>query len=278
MPTPKLVSPTGRDIVLKPTRPNAGLEAAYRKQLDKLIDEMNASLLYWLSAAYKANEPHAARMAVDASPAKAMRDAMNKVARRWLRNFEKGADNLAKMFADKARLYSDVALARVLKEAGFSVEFKMTAGMNDAYQAVIGEQVGLIKSIASQHLTRVETLVMQSVQNGRDLATLSEQLQKQFGSTKKRAALIAKDQNNKATATLIKARQTSIGLVQARWRHSAAGKEPRESHVKASQADGGRGQLYNIAEGCYIDGKYIQPGEEINCRCTAQPVIPGFSE
>jgi SPP1 gp7 family putative phage head morphogenesis protein len=268
----RLVAPTAKPLLLKPVRGNAGLEVEYRRRLMVLVDEMQASVEYWIAAAYKANTPEITLLASDISPAQAMRRAMAKVARRWLRNFDRGAAKLAEMFADKATKYSDTALAKVLKNAGFTVEFRMTPVMQDAYQAVIGEQVGLIRSIAQQHLTQVETLVMQSVQNGRSLGELSTQLQARYGVTKKRAALIARDQNNKATGTIVKARQLSLGITTAKWKHSHAGKVPRPSHVEAD------GTLYNVAEGCYIDGKFIQPGEEINCRCTSQPVIPGFED
>lgn len=268
MATNRIVSPTGKPETLKPVRGNAGIEAKYRKKLDALINEMNDSVLYWISAAYKANTPEA--VALDESPAMAMRSAMNKVARRWQAKFDKGADKLAAWFADSTRDYSDTALTNILKEAGFSVQFKNTAAVNDAYQAIIGENVNLIKSIASRNLTQVETMVMQSVQQGRDLGTLSKNLQAEFGVTKRRAALIARDQNNKATATITKTRQQQLGITQAKWRHSGGGKEPRHSHVAAD------GKTYDIDKGMYLDGKWTWPGVEINCRCTAQPVIPGF--
>lgn len=263
-----LVSPTGKDIILKPVHANAGIQAAYRKRINKLIEEMNASVVYWLETAYKANTP----IAADESPAMALRRAMRKLSTRWQSKFDDGAGNLATWFAQKSKDYTDGVLAGHLKEAGFTVKFKMTGGMNDAYQAVIGEQVGLIRSIAERHLTSVETMVMQSVQQGRNLGELSTQLEKQFGVTKRRAALIARDQSNKATATLNRTRQRELGIKQATWVHSGAGKEPRPSHAKA-----GRDKLvYDIDKGAYLDGKWVLPGEEINCRCTARSIIPGF--
>jgi SPP1 gp7 family putative phage head morphogenesis protein len=265
---PSLTSPTGKPIALKPVRANAGIEAAYRKKLDALIGEMNSSLLYWLSAAYK----QSGAMALDASPAMEMRAAMGRMASRWQKNFDKGADRLAVWFAQKNKNYADAALKGILKEAGFTVEFKMTPIVNNAYQAVIGEQVGLIKSIASQHLTRVEGMVMQSVQQGRDLGTLAKQIEAQFGVTKRRAALISRDQNAKATATITKTRQQGLGITQAKWRHSSAGKVPRPEHVHFN------GEIYDVAKGMWskVDGEYIWPGTALNCRCTSAPIIDGF--
>jgi uncharacterized protein with gpF-like domain len=270
-----LVSTTGKDVHLRPVRPNAGIEAAYRKRLFRLVDDMHRSILYWISATYRANEP---LLAADATPAYFLRKSMAELRARWQKKFDDGAMKLAEAYADKIRRYTDGSLGGALRDAGFSIKFKMNAPMKDAYQAVIGEQVGLIRSIASEHLTQVETLVMQSVQTGRKLDELAEQLQARFKVTKKRAALIARDQNNKATATLTRTRQLTLGITEARWRHSSAGKVPRPSHVAAGRQDGGRGQRYKIAEGCLIDGQHILPGELINCRCVAAAIIPGIEE
>lgn len=264
---PQLRAP--RETVLKPVRPNTGLQAALRKKLLSLVDEMANSVEYWLSATYKANQP---KIAADESPAAILRRKMRRLARQWQANFDDGAENIARSSAEKAKDYTDKAFQQSLKDAGFTVHFKMTDTMQDAYQAVIGEQVGLIKSIAQQYLTQVETLVMQSVQAGRDLHTLTESLQQQYGVTRRRAELIARDQNNKATATLTRVRQTELGITEAIWMHSHGGKMPRQSHVAAD------GKRYNISKGMYIDGEWILPGEKINCRCFPRSVIPGITD
>jgi hypothetical protein len=58
-----------------------------------------------------------------------------------------------------------------------------------------------------------------------------------------------------------------LGFTKAKWKHSTASKEPRQSHLKANN------KVYNIEEGCYIDGEYIQPAEKINCNCYSVPII-----
>ncbi|KAA0089476.1 phage head morphogenesis protein [Paraburkholderia sp. T12-10] len=243
---------------------------------------MHRSLIYWIQAQYRANPPPT--LAADAgfesfrdgSPANAMRRAMHRMSRRWMKAFDKGAEDLAKYFVDSAAGATDVQLMDVLKKAGFSVEFRATANVNNAMQAAIGENVGLIKSIASEHLSQVEGIVMRSMQNGRDLATLTQELTHRYGVTSRRASFIARDQANKMTAVINRTRQKELGITQAHWRHSHGGKHPRKSHIEASQADGGKGKIYDIEEGCLIDGEYIWPGELPNCRCTAQSIVPGL--
>lgn len=229
---------------------------------------MQASVVYWLSANYRAS---GAAVAMDESPADVMRKAMNKLVKRWKRRFDDMAQKLADRFANDAMKNADASLATAFKDAGFTVEFKMTSQMNNALQATIAENVGLIRSIPEKYFTEVEGLVMRSVARGRDLSYLTDELEKRYGITRRRAAFIARDQNNKATSVVQSARQQALGITQGIWKHSHAGKEPRPSHVKAD------GKVFELSKGMYLDGKWVMPGEEINCRCTWSPVIPGLS-
>lgn len=257
------------DKTLAPVRPNAGLTSRYRRALDRLIDEMNASLVYWISAKFKANQPEIAQ---DASPAMELRRTIRKLGRRWERNFDRAAPELAAYFAQAAQDRTDAALRDILRRGGFSVRFKATAAQNDVFQATVGENVGLIKSIAQQHLKNAEVQVMQSVSQGRKLSDLTRDLQENYGVTKRRAALIARDQNNKATATMQRVRQQELGITTAIWVHSAGGKKPRPSHVAMN------GKPYDVAKGMWDpdENKWIRPGELISCRCVSKSIIPGF--
>jgi len=273
----RLTSPAGKPITLSAVRPNEGLQAAYRKRLDRLIDDMQKSLVRHLRAAYRAKPPEMAQdesakeRAKGKSAANNLRDEMSKLGAQWQAQFDEAAPELAEWFAKASFDRSDRALKSILSKAGFSVEFKMTRTVNDVFQATVSEQVGLIKSIASEHLSDVQGMLMRSVQNGRDLGQMTADLQKRFGVTKRRAALIARTQNQMATSTITRVRQQELGITKCVWRHSAGGKEPRPSHVAAD------GKTYDVDKGMYLDGVWTWPGREINCRCFCQPVIEGFS-
>jgi SPP1 gp7 family putative phage head morphogenesis protein len=262
--------PKPKDRVLRPVRPNAGIELAYRKKLVSLIDEMANSISYWLKAAYRQNEPVIAQ---DELPSDVLRNAIRKLARRWTDKFDEAAQELAKYFAQDVSSRSDATLRRILKDAGISVEWKMTRAMRDILHATVAENVSLIKSIPQRYLASVESIVMRGVQTGRDLEQIAKDLQEQHGVTKRRAALIARDQSNKATASLTRARQLEIGLTEAVWVHSKAGKTFRHSHVEMD------GKRYDIRQGMWDEdeGEWVLPGQLIGCRCFARSVIPGFS-
>jgi len=266
-----------RTTVLRPVHPNRDLEAAYRRRLEAMIDAMHRSIMWWLVSGYKKNEP-ATTLAMDASSAVELGKIMAKLRRYWLRKFNEGSQDLAKYFADENKDHTDTMLERILKESGMAIKFKTSAAVNDVLQASIKENVSLIKSIAQQHLNEVEGLVMRSVQAGRDVGGLAKELERRYEITKKRAKFIARDQNSKATASITRVRQHEAGITEAKWLHSHGGKEPRPNHVAMS------GHVYKIAEGMWdpdADGKgkgrYIFPGELINCRCVSRAIIPALT-
>lgn len=260
----------GKEIVLRPLHPNAGLTAAYRTKLEKLIDEMDASVTYWVRVRYKNNEP----LAMDeAMPSNALIRTIRALAKRWQKQFDLAAWDLADYFSGAVMKRTDAALAKILRDAGFSVKFKMTKPMLDIFNATRAANVSLIKSIPAQYLKNVEGAVMRSVQAGRDLGQLSSFLEKNYGVTKKRAAFIARSQNNLASGSMNRARQVDLGITKAKWRHSGAGKHPRPTHVANN------GKLYDVKKGWFDphEKKWILPGELPNCRCVSISVIPGFS-
>lgn len=274
MPKP-LRSPRGErdrnEVVLRPLRPNLGIEADYRARLRKMVEAMHKSVLYWVECSFHQNEPI---MAQDkSSPAIALREAVRNLSRRWTRNFNRMAPKLARYFALAAADRTDANMKAILKAGGIAVEFKMTPAARDVLQATIGANIALIKSIPQQYLGQVQQLVMQSVQTGRDLEQLTKSLQEQFGVTKKRAALIARDQNNKATSAMHEARRKELGIKEGIWLHSHAGKKPRPKHLAV------HGKRYDVGKGLKVGdkGDWVLPGQEINCRCTSRSIVTGFS-
>lgn len=352
--------------VLKPVHPNAGVEAEYRRKLDAMIAGMQSSYEYWLTAAYRANEPTIAQDAAppppkrvtavegaliqtkDSSgrvlsmgpnrwwyvyvdgemlrkrngvgrewrtresaeeaglkaagktavltehvlignrfdpetllnlplattPAQNLQETLEGLGARWEANFDEAAPKLAQWFATSATGRSEANLKKILKDGGLSVDFQITPVMRDVFNATVAENVGLIKSIASQYHTEVQGMVMRSVSAGRDLAMLTGELEHRFGVTRRRAALISLDQNNKATSDMVRVRQAQFGL-QAIWLHSTAGKVPRPTHLAND------GKIYDPAVGWFDPDpkvrKRIWPGQLIKCRCVSRSVVKGFS-
>lgn len=247
--------------------PSVGDGEAYRKALERLVDEMNGSLIYWLVSRWRDDPP---TLAMDESWIGALRRTMNELSRRWQSRFDEAAPKLAAHYAKRAATRSTAELAKILQDTGLTVDFKTTAAVRTAMGASVGENVGLIRSIASEHLADVRGIVMRSASLGRDLETMSSELMERFSVPKDRAALIARHQNNMMSATITRVRQTEAGIERAIWVHSHAGKKPRPEHLAFS------GKEYDVATGAFLEGVWTWPGVEINCRCFSRPVMPGF--
>lgn len=259
-----------RPKLLPPVHANKGAEVIYRKRLRKLVEDMTASVKYFVEAAYRANEPVIAQ---DELPARVLQRVVARLGRRWQKRFDEAAPLLAEYFSKGASKRSSKAIEKVLNEGGFSVKFKMTKTMRDVMRGSINEQVSLIRSIPKKYFTEIEGAVMRSVTAGRDLGPLAKQLQTQYGVTQRRAALIARDQNNKMTANFVRVRQQELGVSKAIWMHSHGGKQPRPRHLAFD------GQEFDVAKGAPVgddDGNFVHPGEEINCRCVSRAIVPGF--
>jgi len=209
------------------------------------------------------------------TPATALNDSLGDLGAKWTARFDEAAPKLARWFAQSSSRQSQAVLKKILRDAGVSVKFQLTPTVRDIFDATVAENVGLIKSIASQYHTEVQGMVMRSVTSGRDLASLTDDLEKRFRITRNRAKFIALDQNNKATAVITRARQKEVGIEEAIWLHSHGGKEPRKTHLANS------GKRYKVSEGWYDPDprvrRHIFPGELINCRCVSRPIVKGFS-
>jgi 8-oxo-dGTP pyrophosphatase MutT (NUDIX family) len=254
-------------IVLKEIRPNLGVEAAYRRKLLDLLERMRNDLLRRLKTTY---HPVAEQIGMDDDPVVTLRRGMRLWRLKWVKRFDRMSEDIAKIFAERNQQNLDVAFRKRLKDAGFTVAFKPTERMTSAYRAVVAENVNLIKSIPQQFLKDVESSVWTNVMKGSDLHTLSKDLREKYGISHRRAAFIATDQNAKARAVFEEARRSELGIEEAEWRHSGAGKYKRPTHIAMDR------KRYKIKEGMWDPAvqKYIWPGTEPRCRCTSRSILP----
>lgn len=266
----RLVSPTGKAQVLGAIHASAAQRAAYQKRLDAYIAAMSRRVEAAMRGIWRVNPP---ALAQDALTSTDVRDAIQRLQREWQGKF----DELGRVFGRKAAIdataYTDRAFRSQLSKAGFTVQFRMTQPVQEVVASAIQENVSLIKSIPEQYFTQVQSIVTEGVRVGRDMHVISEGLQKQLGVTRRRAETISRDQTNKATASVLKARYQEVGITQARWLHSAGGRHPRPSHVDMD------GKTYDVAKGMWDRDadKFVWPGTEINCRCVSRAIIEGLN-
>lgn len=213
-------------------------------------------------------------MAMDASPAVELMKVTKRLMRNWVRVFEEEAARIAKWFGQQEARYNRNAVEQNIKGNPnldfLTVNFKhKSPAEKQMTDVIIASNVALIKTIPERYFGEVEWLVQESVRRGRDLKALSDELEGRYNLTRRRAAMIARDQNDKATEALHRARMLEMGITKAVWMHTSAGKTYRKSHIAMN------GKEFDLREGLYDPEvkRKIFPGELINCKCTCRPVI-----
>lgn len=252
-------------IKRKPTllpdfRPSAGVHAQYRAELNRMLREVRDEV----QEAVRNNWHQSAPIALDASP---LATLIDQIMIRWIQRLNELPQLLARKMVKSTLNSYDRRFDAALRKAGMTVNLQLTDTTRTAMRKAIGMNVGLIKSIPMVYLTDVQKYVNEAVDAGFDLATLTDNLDHAYHIGRNRAKLIARDQANKVHAVMEQARRQEIGIKKAIWRHSAAAKEPRQSHVKAN------GEEFDIDKGLLLDGEWVLPGQAVNCGCSSRAVI-----
>lgn len=257
-----------KPTTLPEIRPNAGIERAYSTALVSIVRQIKSDVDDELLKEFK-KQAEQKKMAMDGIT-DWVAHVIDYLISRWERKLDDLAPQLAAKFVNRTVTNYETLMKTHLRRAGFTVRFQITDFQKEALQAATEVNVGLIKSIGSQYLERVQGQVWKCITDGYDLAALAKDLSKSYDITKRRAEFIARDQGAKAHAVIEKAKRQELGITKAIWLHSHAGKTPRPSHVAAN------GKEFDVSKGMYLDGDWIQPGELINCRCCSKSVIEGI--
>lgn len=186
---------------------------------------------------------------------------------KWTKKLNNLADEMATLFINRLFVNYDKRMKKAMRDSGFTVQLQMSEQVEKRVQEAVAENVGLIKSIGTTYLSKVNQATWTMVKGGFNLKEFADALEHGFGVERKRCNLIARDQMGKASIAIQQARHEELGLYRAIWLHSHAGKVPRQSHIKAN------GKEFDIRKGMYIDGEFILPAEKINCRCNYRIII-----
>ena len=255
-----------------PQNPPDVVEAKFRTELDRMVERMQRVTVREHDKLYRS--PEAPTVAMDASFSSMAARLVRELTRRFTALFVDRAGGLAKAWAEGISRQSAVGLGQSLKDVSGGVTLKtdvISGAVADVVKASIKQNVALIKSIPREYFLEIEGEVMRSIQTGRGMADLQPFLEKRYGITKRRAALIARDQTSKATAAINRARMQGLGVKKFKWLHSMGGKEPRPLHKNVLN-----GNVYSFDDPPVIDertGEKGFPGQLINCRCRMVPVI-----
>jgi len=274
-----------------PNRPPKPIEVQYRKQLQNITIAIARGIREKLYPLLKALDPQFAsdRMPIRDGFSDDIAEAMGGLLINLTEamNPEGMAQGMAqsvnrqneKKTGEMIQRISGVSLSRVFNQEG----------IQEAVNVAVEGNVALIKSIPSEYFQKLETLVFSNTANGMKSSSLIKEIQKLNKSTFKRAKLIARDQTSKLNANINRIRQENLGVIGYKWSNSRdrrvrgnpAGKYPNSKFNHWNR----EGKFYawkkaNAGKPAPNGKKFLEvpkdghPGQAVQCRCSAIPVIP----
>lgn len=227
------------------------------KQVDTLIAETTEHLtntdINVLQDAY-----------LDQTPLQEVR-AMSKALNKTVRVFNRRAEKTAKSYVNRVdRNQRKRFFNQMRQQFGIDVNklFEQKADIRDTVAAKTNENVNLITNLSDQYKAEVmETLNRHLTTGSRE--SLIADIQKIQKKSRNRAKLIARDQTNKLYGALNQARQQSLGIEEYEW---VTSKDDRVRPDHASK----NGKIFKWDDPPKDTG---HPGEDIQCRCIARPII-----
>jgi SPP1 gp7 family putative phage head morphogenesis protein len=189
--------------------------------------------------------------------------------------------NYAKVLEPWAKRQSKKMLDRVSKTnrkafraKAKEVESQMRIIVSDfavgpAAEALLAEQVKLIKSIPIEAGERAHRLALEAVAEGKRAAEIAEELQRTTEVTESRALVIARTEIARSNTKLLEARAGAVGSRQYRW-HNSGDESVRDSH-KGKRL---QGMIFSWDSPPTLDdGMTGHPGTFPNCRCFPEPIF-----
>ena len=135
------------------------------------------------------------------------------------------------------------------------------------------ENAKYIKRLPATLHDRVSELVLDAVASGRLTGgrsrspdTLRQDLEDAFGMSETHAKVIARDQTAKLYSAINHDRQRDLGVTQFTWR-TVGDQRVRDEHAELD------GEVFDYDDPPEIDGEPTLPGDGVQCRCWADPVL-----
>lgn len=144
--------------------------------------------------------------------------------------------------------------------------------LEDAMRVFVSENASLIKTLPTEAIADIEQMVLRDGRRGLSPQQIRAKIYERFDVTRSRAQLIARDQVAKFNGSLTELRQRELGIGQYIWR-TAEDERVRLDHARLD----GRTFSWNQPPITVTSGKRAgernHPGQDIQCRCYAEPVL-----
>lgn len=255
-------------------RLNRSERAKYQARLQTLVKALMDGVRDELYPLLKRLEPEYMKETVvaDSTPTAFLTDGysgeLNRVIRQMVRR-SRDLGGLAERVATEMVNGVDAAQRRQFYRAierSIGVDLNgivQEQGIADVLDSKIAENVSLIQSLPDEYYKKITTIVNNLTSRRTPANSIIKELRKAGIQTNSRAKLIARDQTQKLNAAVTQTRQEALGIEEYEWSANIDGRE-RESHRRNN------GKIFRWDSPPAETG---HPGEDIQCRCVALPII-----
>jgi SPP1 gp7 family putative phage head morphogenesis protein len=141
-------------------------------------------------------------------------------------------------------------------------------GLTPQINALIAETAQWVKKLRDESLEKFTNNTLHAMTMGQNLGDLMEQFRNVKEERKGHAKFLAHNQIQNFNSVTTKLRSQKLGVKRAIW-DTADDDTVRPSHADRD------GREFDLSEGLYssVDGKYLIPGVDYNCRCTMRLLL-----
>lgn len=191
-----------------------------------------------------------------------------------------GLNDLVKKVAQLSKTTTLREWKRVCKET-LGIDLLADYYKGDFYEAAlrrwVDENVRMIKSIPMETLGTMRETIRQGFIHGMSITDIQKAIQKEYGETRSKAKMLARDQISSLNAQISKLQQQDAGCTKYRWSTSKDSRVRdchRELAGKVFSWDDPPEMWYETKKsGRVYTGRRCHPGEDYCCRCVAIPVF-----
>lgn len=204
----------------------------------------------------------------DAASTNLLIDALRQYARiilPWARNTARRM--LADVYNRDAKQWHELS-----KQMGLSLRTEIAmAPTGEKMRELLNEQVTLITSLPLDAAIRVQKLALEGITEGSRGGTIHDLIMQSGQVSKSRATLIARTETARVSSLLTQARAENIGSEGYIWR-TVKDADVRPRHRKLE----GKFIKWSEPPVAGENGELAHAGQIYNCRCFAEPIIPGM--
>lgn len=167
------------------------------------------------------------------------------------------------------RRQKELLYSRIEDAIGISTkQLILRDGMTYEINALVTETAQWVKKLRDETLETFTNNTLHAMTTGDSLETIVGQFKDIAENRKGHAKYLARNQIQNFNAIAAKTRVSKLGITKAVW-ETAGDESVRPSHADRD------GKEFDLAKGLYssVDGQYLIPGVDHNCRCIAIYVL-----